>query len=141
MNKSKIVRLILGDQLNINHSWFSEVNHDVTYVLMEIQSETNYAQHHIQKVLAFFAAMQQFAAHLTSLKHQVIYYKLNDKNNLQSFDKNIQSLINTHGFTHFEYQLPDEYRVDEHLLLFTKNLKITYQVYDTEHFYKTKRVR
>jgi deoxyribodipyrimidine photolyase-related protein len=135
MNKNKIVRLILGDQLNINHSWFCEVNNDVTYVLMEIQSETNYAQHHIQKVLAFFAAMQQFAAHLTALKHQVIYYKLNDKNNLQSFDKNIQSLIITHGFTHFEYLLPDEYRVDEHLLLFTKNLKITHRAYDTEHFY------
>jgi deoxyribodipyrimidine photolyase-related protein len=26
--------------------------------------------------------------------------------------KNIQSLIAKHNFTHFEYQLPDEYRVD-----------------------------
>ena len=28
MNK---LRLILGDQLNINHSWFKENNHLVTY--------------------------------------------------------------------------------------------------------------
>jgi deoxyribodipyrimidine photolyase-related protein len=54
----KILRLILGDQLNINHSWYSEVNENVTYVLMEIRSETDYAQHHIQKVIGFFVAMQ-----------------------------------------------------------------------------------
>ena len=30
-----ILRLILGDQLNPNHSWFEEVNKDVCYVLIE----------------------------------------------------------------------------------------------------------
>jgi deoxyribodipyrimidine photolyase-related protein len=93
MGKNKILRLVLGDQLNINHSWFSEVDKHVTYVLMEIQSETNYAHHHIQKVIGFFAAMQAFAAPLKSLKHQVIYLKLNDENNLQCFDKNLDDLI------------------------------------------------
>jgi deoxyribodipyrimidine photolyase-related protein len=135
MSKNKILRLILGDQLNINHSWFSETDQNVTYVLMEIKSETNYAHHHIQKVIGFFAAMQAFAAHLKSLKHQVIYIKLNDENNLQSFDKNLAALFVSHDFGHFEYQLPDEYRVDEHLSNFTKNIKITHQVYNTEHFY------
>jgi deoxyribodipyrimidine photolyase-like uncharacterized protein len=34
MNK---LRLILGDQLNINHSWFKENNSKNTYVMMESQ--------------------------------------------------------------------------------------------------------
>jgi len=37
---SKTLRLILGDQLNSNHSWFNTVDDSVTYVMMEIRSET-----------------------------------------------------------------------------------------------------
>ncbi len=42
-DKQKTLRLILGDQLNINHSWFKLVDNTVTYVLMEIRTETDYA--------------------------------------------------------------------------------------------------
>jgi deoxyribodipyrimidine photolyase-related protein len=44
---SKTVRLILGDQLNSNHSWFNTVDDSVVYVMMEVRSETDYT-HHIQ---------------------------------------------------------------------------------------------
>ena len=138
MHKNKTLRLILGDQLNINHSWFNAVDDTVTYLLMEIRSETDYAQHHIQKIIGFIAAMQNFALELQKLNHQVIYIKLNDENNLQSFDKNCNALILTHNFTHFEYQLPDEYRVDEHLKSFTSKLNISYNAFDSEHFYSTR---
>ncbi|HRC32749.1 MAG TPA: cryptochrome/photolyase family protein [Bacteroidia bacterium] len=132
------LRLLLGDQLNINHSWFKTVDASVTYVLMEIRSETDYARHHIQKVIGFFAAMQNFAHELKLLNHQVIYISLNDKNNMQQFDKNCEALILKHKFTNFEYQLPDEYRLDEHLKSFAGKLKITANVCDTEHFYSTR---
>ena len=36
-----IIRLILGDQLNEQHSWFQTVDDSVGYVLMEMQQETN----------------------------------------------------------------------------------------------------
>jgi deoxyribodipyrimidine photolyase-related protein len=134
----KILRLILGDQLNINHSWYNEVNENVTYVLMEIRSETDYAQHHIQKVIGFFAAMQNFAQELTALGHQIKYIYLNDENNFHSFEKNCEVIISKNNFTKFEYQLPDEYRVDEHLKQFTSNLNIPFEVFDTEHFYSTR---
>ena len=104
----KMLRLILGDQLNSNHSWYKSVDDTVVYVLMEIRSETDYATHHIQKVVGFFSAMQAFADELKSKNHHVIYIYLNDENNLQSFEKNTQNLISKYNFTHFEYQLPDE---------------------------------
>ena len=138
IKNNKTLRLILGDQLNINHSWFKTVDESVTYVLMEIRSETDYAQHHIQKVIGFFAAMQNFANELKQRNHHVIYYYLNDENNLQCFDKNCMALIVKHQFTHFEYQLPDEYRVDEHLKQFTSKLNISFAVFDSEHFYSTR---
>ena len=65
----KTLRLILGDQLNSNHSWFKSVDDSVTYVMMEIRTETDYAQHHIQKVVGIFAAMQNFANQLKSNKN------------------------------------------------------------------------
>ncbi|HRG58501.1 MAG TPA: cryptochrome/photolyase family protein [Bacteroidia bacterium] len=134
----KVLRLILGDQLNMSHSWFKTVDDNVVYVLMEVKSETNYTTHHIQKLFGFFAAMRAFEIQLRKLKHQVLYIKFNDKANLQSFDKNIATIIKENGFNHFEYQLPDEYRVDQHLKNFTSNLSITHQVYDTEHFFTSR---
>jgi deoxyribodipyrimidine photolyase-related protein len=134
----KTLRLLLGDQLNLNHSWFKEIDGTVTYVLMEIRTETDYAQHHIQKVVGFFAAMRQFAHELKQKGHQVIYIHLNDADNLQSFEKNCTALIATHSITHFAYQNPDEYRVDEHLKKFCQTLSIPFKVYDTEHFYTTR---
>jgi deoxyribodipyrimidine photolyase-related protein len=131
----KTIRLILGDQLNINHSWYKQVNDNITYVMMEVHSETDYVVHHIQKVVGFFAAMQNFANDLIEKKHHVIYIKINDETNLQSFEKNCNSLIQKHKFTLFEYQLPDEYRVDEHLKSFVRQLKIPFNTFDTEHFY------
>ncbi len=136
--KQKIVRLILGDQLNINHSWFKKIDDTVTYVMMEIRTETDYAQHHIQKVIGIFAAMQTFAKELQQQKHNVIYIKLNDKNNLQSFDENCDALILKNNFTQFQYQLPDEYRVDELLKNYAKLLTVPTSVVDTEHFYSNR---
>ena len=69
----KTLRLLLGDQLNHNHSWFQKTDDSITYVLMEIRSETDYANHHIQKVVGIFAAMQSFYQELKSKNHQVIY--------------------------------------------------------------------
>ena len=132
---SKTLRLILGDQLNTNHSWFKTIDDTVNYVMMEVRTETDYAQHHIQKVVGFFSAMRSFAAELQSKKHKVIYIHLNDKNNLQSFEKNLDALLNQGNYTQFEYQLPDEYRLDVLLKNYCNQLSIPYSVYDTEHFF------
>ena len=73
MMKNKTLRLILGDQLNINHTWYKTVDSSFSYVLMELRSETDYAQHHIQKVLGFFSAMRNFADELKNLNHFLVH--------------------------------------------------------------------
>lgn len=138
VHSPKILRLILGDQLNIHHSWFKNVDPNVVYVFMEIRSETDYVWHHIQKIAAFFSAMQHFAKEVEEKKHSVIYLKLNDQNNLQAFSKNCDLLIAKYKFEKFEYLLPDEYRLDQHLKAYCEALKISSQVYDTEHFFTTR---
>ena len=101
---------------------------------MEMRQETDYVAHHIQKVVAFFASMENFAKHLRSEGHEVIHWKLDDKKNLQSLTKNLDLIIKENKIEQFEYQMPDEYRLDEQLKTYCENLKITSQVIDTEHF-------
>ena len=138
MSNKKTLRLILGDQLNSNHSWFKRVDDSITYVMMEVRTETDYATHHIQKVVGFFVAMRNFAHDLAEKKHTILYIKLNDKNNQQSFNKNILLLLTKNSFTNFEYQLPDEYRLDKQLKEFCKTLTIENLVVDSEHFFSTR---
>ena len=134
MPRQKILRLILGDQLNEKHSWFKTPDRHVTYVMMEIRQETDYVKHHIQKVAAFFAAMRAFAKRLDALGHRVVYLTLDDSKNHQTIADNIADLIKKKKFTHFEYLLPDEYRLDVQLRDIVEKLPIPHQVADTEHF-------
>lgn len=131
----KTLRLILGDQLNCNHCWFEKTDDSITYVMMEIRTETDYATHHIQKIAGFFAAMREFSKDLRHQNHNCIYLKLNDKDNLQSLEANLSFIISKGHYTIFEYQLPDEYRVDLVLKNFTSHPSIAFKVYDTEHFF------
>ena len=130
----KKLRLILGDQLNEQHSWFSVVDDSVTYLMMEIRQETDYVNHHIQKIVAFFNSMRAFAAQLEQDGHRVIYYRLDDKQNRQDLTQNIDAVVKSGGFTIFEYLLPDEYRLDQQLLLLRDVLEVEVKHSDTEHF-------
>lgn len=134
----KTLRLLLGDQLNLEHSWFDEVNPEVMYVMAEMRQETDYVQHHIQKVVGFFLAMRNFSEELIKRGHQVIYYKISDANNPQDLEILILDLVEKHTIEQFEYQFPDEYRLDEQLKAICKTLAIATTAVDSEHFYTTR---
>jgi deoxyribodipyrimidine photolyase-related protein len=131
---SKTLRLILGDQLNLKHSWFREVHPEVIYVMMEMKQETGYVHHHIQKVVGFFLAMRYFAETLQSQGHHFIYWNLDHPDNCQNLRENLQFLIKKNNIEKFEYLLPDEYRLDKQLVEFCNSLSIPTQQTDTEHF-------
>ena len=128
------IRLLLGDQLNHNHSWFDIIDSNVYYVMFEMKQETNYVRHHVQKVVAFFAAMRHFASKLEQKGHQIVYYKLDAKENQQELEANLKKLLKEKKATAFEYQEPDEYRLDEQLKAFCKSLEIPVKIVNSEHF-------
>jgi deoxyribodipyrimidine photolyase-related protein len=129
------LRLILGDQLHIKHSWFKQVDDSVIYCLFEMRQETDYVTHHIQKIVGFFSAMRQFSDDLQQLGHRVVYFKINDEQNTQILTENLHVLIKNNNIQHFEYQLPDEYRLDQQLREFSDSISISFKVYSSEHFY------
>jgi len=134
----KILRLLLGDQLNSEHSWLDEVNPNVMYVMAEMRQETDYVKHHIQKVVAFFLSMRNFSEELINKSHQVVYYKISDSNNPHNLEQLILDLVKKNKIEQFEYQFPDEYRLDEQLKSICKKLSIPTKAVNSEHFYTSR---
>jgi deoxyribodipyrimidine photolyase-related protein len=132
------LRLLLGDQLNLKHSWFYKQEDNTFYVLYELHQETHYVIHHIQKIVAFFSAMRAFASDLQKQGHQVHYFDINSPASKKSLEDNIKNLIAEKGFTKFEYQLPDEYRLDQQLKSIGNHIDIPSESFDTEHFLTTR---
>lgn len=131
----KTLRFILGDQLNSNHSWFQEVNEDVVYCMIELHQEMNYVKHHIQKVVGFLLAMRAFNEALKVAGHQTIYKTLNDNKKENSLTELLAYIITEGNFEAFQYQEPDEYRLEKQLDDFSQQLSVETTMFSTEHFY------
>ncbi|CAM4295084.1 cryptochrome/photolyase family protein [Vreelandella rituensis] len=131
---AKTLRLILGDQLNAAHSWFQQQDDDVLYLLAELHQEASYVVHHIQKLVGFFLAMENFARTLRQEGHRVEYMTLDETTNYRDLAALIQAKVREHQIEVFEYQLPDEYRLDRQLQEIAQQLKCSVQAVDSEHF-------
>lgn len=135
---SHTLRLILGDQLNPEHSWFQTVDPQVVYVLMEVRQETDYVLHHAQKILAIFAAMRDFARHLRAAGHRVRYVALDDPSNRQSITENLAALMRHYDARRLEWQSPDEWRLDSQLRTWATQQPFETAEVDSEHFLTTR---
>lgn len=134
MTQFHTLRLILGDQLNASHSWYSKHDDGVLYLIAELRQETDYVRHHVQKVCAFFAAMAGFADALSSAGHHVEHLTLDDTQTFSGLDELLTCKIKQFGVTHFSYQTPDEYRLREQLRTFAGALPISSSEVSSEHF-------
>ncbi len=128
------LRLILGDQLNPEHSWFRTVDPGVMHVLMEVRQETDYVLHHAQKIIAIFAGMRDFARRLRAAGHRVRYVALDDPSNRQSVTENLAALARQFQVECIEWQSPDEWRLDQCLRDWAAQQPWTMREVDTEHF-------
>ena len=132
------LKLILGDQLNHFHSWWDEDPSAFTVLIVESKDEATYVNHHVQKVIAFFLAMRNFAEWLESKGFKVKYVKLDDKSNSGSIGDNVLAELKSGRYDAFHYQLPDEYRLDQNLEKLKDSLDIPVETFDTEHFYTSR---
>ncbi|MBT7721956.1 MAG: cryptochrome/photolyase family protein [Gammaproteobacteria bacterium] len=127
------INLILGDQLNHKHSWFTEPREDTLFVIAELYEEASYVPHHAQKICAFFLAMQKFAESLAAGGHQILHLTLDDTQSINSADELLRLLADFYSASQVNYQRPDEHR----LLTQLRALDIPavdIKEHDTEHF-------
>ncbi|MEE4244041.1 MAG: cryptochrome/photolyase family protein [Kangiellaceae bacterium] len=138
MSKYKTLRLILGDQLNEQHSWYNSVDDTCCYVIAELRQEASYVAHHVQKLLAFFAAMSSFANILEQRGHKVIHLTLDQTEQYRDLPQLLSDLLDRYQISCFQYQQPDEYRLSQQLAKFSSHLEskdVSHQCFETEHFY------
>lgn len=128
------LRLLLGDQLDRAHPWFDETDDDTLYVIAELRQEATYARHHLQKVLAFFLAMEAFAGELEDAGHRVLRLDLDDTAAFDDLPGLLRHLLADSGAGCFEYQRPDEYRLLVQLSEFCDGLDIDFACVPTRHF-------
>ncbi|WP_374360070.1 cryptochrome/photolyase family protein [Pseudoduganella danionis] len=132
------LKLVLGDQLNCQHSWFRQPAADVVFVMMEVRQETDYVLHHAQKIIAIFAGMRDLARQLLQAGHRVHYLRIDDADNRQSLPANLDYLIAHYGASALHWQAPDEYRLDQQLQAYGAQLAIPVQMDGSEHFYTSR---
>ncbi|MCS7485749.1 deoxyribodipyrimidine photolyase [Marinomonas sp. BSi20414] len=133
MTQYHTLRFILGDQLNAAHSWFKEQDQGVLYVIAELHPEATYVKHHIQKLCAFFLAMETFANELMAAGHQVHYLTLDDTKD-HTLDSLIFSIVAQEKIQTIELMRPDEHRVLMQYKHLFEHAKQPVTLFDTEHF-------
>ncbi len=127
------LRLVLGDQLHSGHSWYQQVDDEVLYVIAELRQETDYVKHHLQKICAFFAAMQAFATELQQAGHTVLHLTLDDTARHSNIVGLLDELCSNYAVAELDYQQPDEYRLAQQLQEMTI-AGVNIRCSDSEHF-------
>ena len=108
------------------------------FALIEMRQETDYVLHHAQKVIAIFAGMRELARLLQERGHRVHYLSIDDPSNQQSLTANLDTLLARYACTHFEYQEPDEWRLDQQLQHYANASDLHCAAVSSEHFYTTR---
>lgn len=134
------IRLILGDQLNAEHSWFNTKDPETLYLIAELHQEQHYVKHHVQKISAFFKSMENFAQALNQAGHQVLHLTLDDTEGIATLNELLLALATRFKSTQIHYQRPDEFRLTQHFDALQQTLstqtgqQIVLTCFDSEHF-------
>ncbi|WP_338363813.1 cryptochrome/photolyase family protein [uncultured Pseudoalteromonas sp.] len=134
MSHFKVLRLVLGDQLNASHTWFKEKSPDTLYLIAELKQETSYVKHHVQKICAFFYAMERFAVALKSANYCALHLTLDDTQQDKTLPDLLTRVAKQYHCDEIHYQYPDEFRLKAQLSKFKRESDFVVKAYDTEHF-------
>ena len=125
---------IFGDQLNSDHSWFEITDKSRLFVIAELKQEASYCKHHVQKVSAFFAAMENFATTLRKSGHDVLHLTLDETADFKDLQNLIEYTLEKFSATRLCYQRPEEYRLLKDIRSLSFQTDVEIEEFDTEHF-------
>ena len=92
------LRFILGDQLSRSIASLRDAELDRDVILMvEVNTEANYVDHHPKKIAFLFSAMRHFAAGLSKQGFAVDYVRLDDAGNSHAFRSELVRACKRHG--------------------------------------------
>ena len=126
---------ILGDQLSLNISSLQDFDKNLDAILMaEVWDETKYAPHHQKKLVLIFSAMRQFKNYLHENGYKIFYTKLDDKDNLGSFDAELLKFYQKLKPQKIILTEPSEYRVLKVFNDFQEKNKVPLEIRNDDRF-------
>ncbi len=132
---SKTLRLVLGDQLSHDISSLQDANAQNDIILMcEVWDEATYVKHHKKKIAFLFSAMRHFAQELKEKSFAVIYTKLNDDDNTQSFKGEVKRVIEKHNIDKIIVTFPGEYRVWNDMMSWSDDFNCPVEIREDDRF-------
>lgn len=112
----KVLRLILGDQLNINISSLADLDpYEDTILMAEVYQETQYVKHHKKKIAFIFSAMRHFYEELKIRNYPIIYFAFSRHSGIQTFTDAIKETLTQKKIDKIIVTFPGEYRVLEEI--------------------------
>jgi deoxyribodipyrimidine photolyase-related protein len=107
-----VLRVVLGDQLSDDVSALADLDrtHDVV-LMMEVEAESTFVQHHKQKIVLVLSAMRHFADQLRARSVVVDYVKLDSPGNTGAFATEIQRAVGRWRPSRIVVTEPSEWRV------------------------------
>ena len=119
------LRLILGDQLNLDISSLDGLDAQKDVILMcEVWDEATYVQHHKKKIAFIFSAMRHFAQELKDKGYNVEYTRLDDPDNTGSFHGEVKRVVKVYNPDAVIVTEPSEYRVLEDMKSWNFNVPV-----------------
>ncbi len=132
----KNLRIVLGDQLNLNISSLADINKKTDAVLMmEVREEATYVKHHPQKIAFIFSAMRHFAEELRQQKIHVHYIDYESADNRGSFTDTLAHFIELHRPEKMMITEPGEYRVLSMINCWQKQFKLPVEIRPDDRFF------
>ena len=130
--------LVLGDQLDIDSTAFTEFDSSVDLVWMaEVREESTHVWSHKTRTALFLSAMRHFRDELTSRGYRVDYRMLDAADNAGSLAGELERAIRQHRPQSLVLAEPGDHRVRESLLAVAEKLSVPIDVRTDQHFFST----
>jgi len=129
------LRLILGDQLNLNISCLQDIDKECDRVIMaEVREEATYVKHHKKKIAFLFSAMRHFAQELKQSGIDIDYIDYEHKDNKGSLKAQIQHQLANGNYDRVIVTHPGEYRLLEDMQSWSADFHINVDIRPDNRF-------
>ena len=136
---TKALRLVLGDQLNINISSLADYEYETDLVLIcEVNEEATYVKHHKKKIAFIFSAMRHFGAELKNNGYTVEYSRIDDRDNTGNFFGEVKRCLKKYNFDKIVVTEASEYRCLKEIKSWSKQLNCEVEILEDDRFLSSK---
>lgn len=126
---------LLADQLTFDMASLQDFKpHEDILIFCEVRSETDYVEHHPQKIVFLFSAMRHFAKNCQDMQFKVHYVTLDDPLNTQTLISEWERLAHQYQSQDIYLTLPGEWRLTQAISAWKQRSVLNIQYFEDQRF-------